>query len=158
MSKLLVLFFMFFSISIAAQEIVYKSNGNIYDANKNRLTPDSVRALLADNEELLYRYNQGRTKKTVGNVLMIGGLAFLTADMIIALKAAVVYPGALTYIGAAAFVIAIPVKLGFSKRIKNVVDQYNNNNNNNNNKSVGFINDIQVITNQNGIGMRVTLN
>jgi hypothetical protein len=59
-------------------------------------------------------------------------------------------------IGIAAFVIALPIKIGFSKKIKNVVTDYNNQ------KATGNINfepsNLNLITNSNGIGFRLTLN
>jgi hypothetical protein len=154
-----------------SQKLVYKSNGNIRDSENNKISPDQVRELLKNNEKLLADYNAGRSKKTVGNILLIGGFGFLTADLIQGLttdKTTVVpgnyysiqgvqsennYPSALTYIGIAAIIIAIPVKIGFSKKIKNVVTEYNNQNATGYNKQK-----LDLITNSNGIGLRLTLN
>ena len=65
-------------------------------------------------------------------------------------------PSAATYIGLAAIVVAIPVKIGFSKKIENVVTDYNNQ------ATTGFnqLNKqkLDLITNSNGIGLRLTLN
>ena len=66
------------------------------------------------------------------------------------------YPSLMTYIGIAAVIVAIPVKIGFSNKIKNVVTDYNNQN------ATGYeqFNDprLDLITNSNGIGLRLTLN
>lgn len=66
------------------------------------------------------------------------------------------YPSLMTYIGIAAIIIAIPIKIGFSKKIKNVVTDYNNQN------ATGYkqFNEsrLDLITNSNGIGLRMTLN
>jgi hypothetical protein len=156
-----------------SQKLVYKSNGNIKDSENNKISPDQVRELLKDNEKLLADYNAGRTKKTTGNILLIGGLGFLTADLIhgatasgitavptgggnYAIQTEKTYPTVLTYIGVVAVIIAIPVKIGFSKKIKNVVTEYNNQTNTayNQNKNQK----LDLITNSNGIGLRWTLN
>ena len=163
----------FCSLQSFSQKLVYKSNGNIRDSENNKISPDQVRKLLANNEKLLADYNAGRTKKTVGNILLIGGLGFLTADLIYgstasgitavptgggnyAIQTEKTYPTALTYIGIAAVIIAIPVKIGFSKKIKNVVTEYNNQ------MATGFNyfhkQKLDLITNSKGIGLRLTLN
>ena len=171
-----ILFFiiLLFCLQSNSQNLVYKSNGNIRDSENNKISTDKVRALLVSNEKLLADYNEGRSKKTAGNILLIGGIGLLTADLIQGVTASGVsakpigggqyaiqdeknnYPSVLTYLGVAAIVIAIPVKIGFSKKIKNVVSDYNNQN------SVGFnpsnYQKIELITNSNGLGLRLTLN
>lgn len=84
---------------------------------------------------------------------MIGGFAMVTADLLVGLNADVSYPSALTILGATSVIAAIPVKIGFSKKIRNTVDGYNN-------KSKLGINEteLQLITNRNGVGFRVALN
>ena len=162
-----------FSIQSYSQKLVYKSNGNVRDSENNKISPDKVRELLANNEKLLADYDAGRPKKTAGNILLIGGIGLLIADLIHGVTASGIsatpigggqyalqdeknnYPSALTYIGVVAVVIAIPVKIGFSKKIRNVVSDYNNQ------KSVGFnefkYQKIEFISNSNGLGLRLTL-
>jgi hypothetical protein len=119
-----------------AQELIYKSNGNILNAENIKISPDKVRELLANNEKLLQEYNLGRSKKTVGNVLLIGGMGLLAGDLMLGLFSPIdandldkkIYPSTLTYIGLTSVLVAIPVKIGFSKKIKNVVIQYNGQN------------------------------
>jgi hypothetical protein len=66
------------------------------------------------------------------------------------------YPSALTFVGLAALAVAIPVKIGFSKKIKNVVNEYNYQ------STLGYnaLNNskLDLITNANGIGLRLSLN
>ena len=147
-----------------SQDLFYKSNGNIFDSEQNRIPPEKVRELLANNEKLLAEYNSGRTKKTAGNILFIGGFTLLATDLLIAVYTPYdinepdkkVYPSALTYIGITSVLVSIPIKIGFSKKIKQVVIDYNNQ------KSIGFkqinYNKIELITNSNGLGFRFTLN
>ncbi|HRA72135.1 MAG TPA: hypothetical protein PLB11_04850 [Flavobacterium sp.] len=62
-------------------------------------------------------------------------------------------PKIIAFVGLAELLIAIPVKIGFSKKIKNVVTEYNNQNATAYNKPK-----LDLITNSNGIGLRFTLN
>lgn len=83
MIKPLFLIFLFFcSLQAFSQKLVYTSNGNITDTENHKISPEKIRTILASNQEILDNYNSGRTKKTVGNVLLIGGFGFLTADLI----------------------------------------------------------------------------
>lgn len=165
------------SLQSHSQKLVYKSNGVVLNSENQKISPDQVRELLKDNEKLLADYNAGRTKKTFGNILLIGGLGFLTADLIQGLttdKTTVAsgnyysiqgvqsennYPTALTYFGLAALVVAIPVKIGFSKKIKNVVTEYNNQSTTGFNQYNNLENSkLNLITNSRGIGFRLILN
>ena len=173
-SLFFLLFFFFGCLQSHSQKLVYKSNGNILDSESQKISPNQVRELLKDNQQLLASYNDGRSKKTLGNILIISGLGFLTADLIQGVTASGIsatpigggqyalqdeknnYPSLMTYIGIAAVIIAIPVKIGFSNKIKNVVTDYNNQN------ATGYkqFNEprLDLITNSNGIGLRLTLN
>ena len=169
--QLFVLLFFFCILQSHSQKIVYKSNGNIVNSENQQISPDQVRELLKDNQKLLTDYNDGRSKKTVGNVLLIGGSALIVTDMITNLFSKQkltystdlshsiikvenrIYPSVFTYIGIVAIIVAIPVKMGFSKKIENVVTEYNNQN------ATGYNNPkLDLITNSNGIGLRFTLN
>jgi hypothetical protein len=164
----------FCSLQSHSQKLVYKSNGTILDFESQKISPNQVRELLKDNQQLLEDYNDGRSKKTLGNILIISGLGFLTADLVQGVTASGIsatpieggqyalqdeknnYPSLMTYIGIAAVIIAIPIKIGFSNKIKNVVTDYNNQN------ATGYkqFNEprLDLITNSNGIGLRMTLN
>lgn len=170
LKPLFYLFVFFCSLQSFSQQLIYKSNGNILNSENQKISPKQVRELLKDNDKLLANYNAGRSKKTVGNILLYGGLGFVIADIIrgttasgitsaptgggyYELKSEKTYPKAMTYLGVAAVVIAIPVKIGFSKKIKNVVTEYNNL------KTTGYNNPkLNLITNSQGIGFRLTLN
>ena len=164
MNKLfLMLFLLIFNLHSFSQKIVYTSNGNIQNSEKKNISPNEVRVLLKDNQQLLDDYNAGRDKKTIGNFLLIGGPLLIVTDLILGLTAAVglqngsekTYPSVLTYIGFAAIAVAIPVKIGFSKKIRNVVSEFNSLD------KVGFEpndNKLYLISNSNGIGLRMTLN
>lgn len=153
-TKSLVALLLLTSLFSFSQQLTYKSGGNIFDSNNKKISPTEVRKLLSDKPGLLNYYNEGRTKKTFGNVLLIGGLGLMATDLITGLTADVHYPTTLTYIGAASFVIAIPIKIGFSKKIKKVVEDYNKQLVNNDSKIK--IESMTLYTNQNGLGIQMT--
>ena len=160
----------FCSLQSNSQKLVYKSNGNITDTENNRISPHQIRQLLKSNEKLLKDYNIGRTKKTIGNILLISGPVLLVtgtfAYVISGFESGMhgeyvdesdrSIPKIIAFVGLAELLIAIPVKIGFSKKIKNVVTDYNNQN------ATGYkqFNEsrLDLITNSNGIGLRMTLN
>ena len=166
MKQLFVLLFFCCILQSHSQKLVYKSNGTILNSENQQISPDQVRELLKDNQKLLADYNAGRSKKTVGNILLIGGSAMVIGDLIVgattdgnttvtgnSIQTESNYPSALTFVGLAAIAVAIPVKIGFSKKIKNVVTEYNNQWATGYNKPK-----LDLITNPNGIGLRFTLN
>ena len=164
------LFFFFCCLQSHSQKLVYNSNGNITDTENNEISPHQIRHLLKSNEKLLKDYNIGRTKKTIGNILLISGPVLLVtgtfAYVISGFESGMngVYvdesdrliPKIIAFAGLAELLIAIPVKIGFSNKIKNVVTDYNNQN------ATGYkqFNEprLDLITNLNGIGLRLTLN
>ena len=157
------------SLQLYSQKLVYKSNGTILNSKNQEITPIGVREILANNEKLLANYNAGRTKKTVGNILLIAGSAFIVADLLVgattdgdttfsgnSIQTERNYPSALTFVGLTVLVVAIPIKIGFSNKIKKVVSDYNNSLQLGNNELK--IQKTEFIMNQNGVGIRLTLN
>ena len=153
-SKLLIITFLLVALSSFSQQITYKSGGNILDSKNDKMSPTAVRALLSKNTDLLNLYNAGRTKKTVGNIFFYGGLGLIVTDLANGAFNDIIYPTALTYIGITCVVVSIPVKIGYSKKIKTVVNDYN--------KQVVFndhnlkIESINLVTNTNGLGFQIT--
>lgn len=171
--------FFIFRLYSYSQNLNYKSNGNVLNDKFEKISPAKVRELLVNNEQLLADYNAGRSKKTAGNILLYGGLGFITSDIIrkifrhdklsitvdetyfppkidVQVDKKIKFPSALGYVGLTLVAVSLPIKIGFSKKIKNVVTQYNNQN------ATGNIdferNDLNLIANNNGIGFRLTLN
>lgn len=124
------IFFILLFFNASGQQLVYKTGGKIYNAENKKLAPDEVRGMLKIDKNLLGSYNSGRNKKTIGNILLIGGLGFMAADLLNGAMNTTAtdthpYPSALTFIGAAAIVASIPIKIGYSKKIKQTVDDVN---------------------------------
>ena len=139
-----------------SQDLIHKSNGNISDSQGKKLTSDEVRELLANNVALLEEYNIGRDKKTFGNILLFGGAALAYFPTMIQLANGQPVSTGLFGAGVISMLIAIPVKVGFTKKIKNVVSEYNKQ------KKVSDANlnikSTNIIANSNGVGVRFTLN
>jgi hypothetical protein len=148
----ILLFFFTVSPCCFAQQLTYKSGGNIVNAQHEKLMPSEIRALWASNAELLSLYNQGRNKKTIGSVLFYGGIGLLAGDIIKGLTADVDYPTALSYVGVGALIVHIPVKIGYPKKIKKAITIHNQ-------IQIDTIEsklEATIITNQNGIRFKIT--
>lgn len=153
-SKILLFAFLLFSAVSFSQQLTLKSGGKIYDSNNQKLSNSAVKELLASQPELLEQYKQGRTKASVGGFLLGFGIGILAADLVTGLTQDKAYPTTLTYVGLVSTLISIPVIIGHSKKIKKAIDGYNESLQIN---KTGFnFEKINVITNQNGIGMRIS--
>jgi hypothetical protein len=154
LKSILIIFLLANASLTYCQNLSLKSGGTITDSNNQKLNPTEVRALLNNKPELLNEYNAGRTKKTVGNILMGVGIGFIIGDLASGATQDITYPTAFTYIGMATLAIAIPVKIGYSKKIKSAVEGYN--------KQVVVqdsdfkIESSSVFANQNGLGILFT--
>ena len=151
-----------------SQTLVYKGNGTVTNQKNTVLTPNLVRIALAENPDLLKEYNIGRRKKTVGNTMLLAGpiligvgtMAYVISNFDSGMNPGYdepknTVPKIMMGTGLAAMLIAIPVKIGFSKKIKNSIAQYNN--------RLGTTSetnntDLEIVGNTNGIGLRLTLN
>jgi hypothetical protein len=153
--RILFIFYLILSLQSFGQKLIYSGNGNILDANSTQLSPEQVETLLKDNDELLRSYVAGRSKKSVGNIMLYSGLAMMATDVVVGASKDSNYPTFFTIIGGITTLIAIPVKMGFSKKIKNVVNEYNAKNgftySNPNSK-------FDIISGNYGLGIRLTLN
>jgi hypothetical protein len=168
MYKSFIFFFLLFcSVTSFSQTLFYKSNGNILNAANEKISPDQIRELFKENEKLLADYNAGRSKKTVGNILLatgplllvVGTFTYVFSEFDSGLHGEYfdesnrLIPKIIAYVGLAELLIAIPVKIGFSKKIRNVVTEFNNQ------KATGYNKPkLDLITNANGIGFRLSLN
>ncbi len=159
MSKhILFVFIAIINLQMYGQKLVYTANGAITYSNGTNLSKTQVETILKDNQVLLRNYVAGKSKQSVGNIMFYGGLTILATDFSIGYFGPKVinYPTFLTIVGITTTLIAIPVKMGFQKKIKNVVAEYNTQN--------GFTyhqkkdSKLEMITTNNGIGMRLTFN
>jgi hypothetical protein len=164
-----IFFLLLFSKESHSQQLTYKGNGNVKNEQNLKLNPDQVRKIIENKKDQLDLYNIGRTKKTVGNVLLYGGITTIIAKFGIDVFSPIEYKPINGYsvnsvqaerttitgyiIGGAFIIAAIPIKLGFSKKIKKAIDGYNESLQIK--TSYNFEN-ATIIANQNGIGMKIT--
>lgn len=147
----------------------FKSGGRI-SYKGEIIEPTDVRNAFADNKTALELYNTGRSKKTWGNILLYSGImATITTFGIEATKtlrgiAALSAPASqgsgvntstdftATYISFGVVLAAIPIKIGFSKKIKKAVILMNQDLKN---PTTSYIKSTAIIANGNGIGISV---
>ncbi len=157
------------SLTSWSQELIYRGHGVITNQKNTVLTPNLVRITLAKHPDLLYDYNVGQRKLTIGNTLLIAGPVILGVGTMAHVisgfdqgmdpefegKPNSSVPKIIMGAGIAALLIAIPVRIGFSRKIKNVVSEYGERLPSTTQTNV---NKIEIITNTNGVGLRLTLN
>lgn len=150
MKKRFLFLLVFVSCFCFSQELIYKSGGRIFNS-EGKMSPNEVRELLKNEPGMLQFYNSGRGQKTFGNILFYGGLMMIPADFLIAAGNEGNYPTLLTYLGVGSLVLSIPVKSGYTKKIKTVVNDYNKKYE----KKNTSIESINLITTRNGIGFEI---
>ena len=170
---------MFNLYAFSQNKYTYMNGGRILE-NGKKINPTEIRNLLINNQRTLELYESGRVKKTFGNVLIYSGLATLISKYIYDLSYSpkligqssssynygpynnTAYINSYTYepppsktmyvVGGILIVVAIPIKAGFSKRIKKAVVLMNQDSNN---PKTTFIESSDIIANSNGIGLSI---
>lgn len=139
--------FLILPITSFSQQLNYQSGGTVYNSENVKQSPKEVRTLLSTNSENLALYNSGRKKKTWGNILFYGGLGLIATNVIVAattynLKQTGQYydpisgiyfpkyedkPSSMAFaiVGGALVAISIPIKIGYPKKIKQALINYN---------------------------------
>lgn len=148
-------------LSFSQDAITYKGNGRVFNTTKLKLSSEETRSLIANNTEALHLYNSGKTKQTIGNILLYGGISTVTIKHISMLSKHYGSNGltadtnnVMYFVGGAMIIIAIPIKLGFSKKIKRAVSLMNEDLKN---PKTGFnIESTSFVSNSNGFGISIT--
>lgn len=142
----------------AQETFIYKSGGRVFNSDNEKLSPSYLRERFSDNKEFLDLYNSGRTKKTIGNILLYGGI---TSIVVKHYKVVTESPfdsnrnvkptsNIMYFVGAALIVASIPIKIGFSNKVDNAVDVLNIS------TRKSSINTTSLIFDSNGIGLSMT--
>ncbi|WP_395065737.1 hypothetical protein [Flavobacterium sp.] len=152
-------------LSFSQDVLTFKSTSRVFNSDNKKLTSSEVRDLFSTNPEALRLYNSGMTKKTIGNILLYGGLSSLITTHLIRVTDSntIDQYGRLTiktrsnvmyFVSAGVVLIAIPIKIGFSKKIKKAVSIINDDLKN---PKTGFnIESTSFISNSNGVGFSIT--
>ena len=160
MKKIIFIVIFFPIICFSQDQLTYKSGGRIYNSDNQKLTGDDVRSMMAQNSEELKLYNAGKSKQTVGNIMLYGGIATVAINHYSILqnaknKGAINSDRNIPYIiGAGLIITAIPIKIGFSKKIKKAVTLINEGLKNP--KTSFNIESTNFISNSNGLGISIT--
>jgi hypothetical protein len=146
-----------------AQNYSSNSNGSVF-VDGIFLTPKEVRDTFAENKSVLDYYNSGRNKKTWGNVLLYSGITteivyyiyYVSSTKLVKtnswngssekVESVSIIP---LFIGGAIILSSIPIKIGFSNKIKKAVTNMNTSTP----KNTSYIEPPTLIINNNGIGL-----
>lgn len=155
--------------------LTFKSTSRVFNSDNVKLTSSEVRDLFATNPEALRLYNSGKTKQTLGNILLYGGSATLIGKFLfnatktdnsyevvgygsfgqpIVVNNSKTYSNTLLFVSAGIILIAIPIKIGFSKKIKRAVLLMNEDLKTP--KTSFNIESTSFVSNSNGIGISIT--
>jgi len=151
--KYFILFFALLTAGTAFSQEVSRDHGRFY-VNGQQITTRQTRELLAVNPQALSLFKKGKNKQAIGGILIAVGSALVVGDLVKGLVSDVKYPTAMTYIGASALVISIPVLIGKNKKIDEGIELYNKGVT----KTLGYQENnyqLQLIANQNGAGLQL---
>ncbi len=127
MKKSLILFALLLATAFSySQKLTVNESGNVFDPQNNKWTVTEVRDILYTSPKALELYNTAREKKTWGNVFLYGGLGVTTASLLYYSTQDVEAQPAIMVLGAVMVLVAIPVKIGHTKKVKKAIDIYNN--------------------------------
>lgn len=154
MHKIIFIGLILFTSILHSQQLIYKSGGKILDSNNTKLSDQQVRALYANHPQILKLYNEGKSTKEIGTILIGVGAGLLIADLAVGLTTDTQFPTALTYVGATSALLSVLIKSGYAENIKKSVNEYNNLVEKNN--AAVSIKRIDFIGNQHGLGLQVT--
>lgn len=158
--NLLLFFAILMSFTSFSQDIYqFKSGGRVLQRGKI-ITPSDIRAQFSENKILINLYDAGRNKKTFGNLFLYSGIGIVIGKFILdgntSAATASGSPDISNYpyfIGAGLILVAIPIKIGFSKKIKKAIILMNEEIIN---QKTSYIETTSFVANANGIGLKVT--
>lgn len=165
MKNLIIVLLLFTSVSFSQETYTFKNGGRVFE-NNERLNSIEVNKKFSSNSEILKLYNNGRNRKTAGNLLLWGGIGtgiikFLSDTNqhveqdnrgYIKVKQT---SNVLYFVTGSMVLIAIPIKIGFQKKIKKSVILMNDEIKlQKQNTGVNF--ESNIIANANGVGFKLT--
>jgi hypothetical protein len=165
MKNLIIVVLLFTSLSFSQETYTFKSGGRVFE-NNERLNSIEVNKKFSSNSEILKLYNNGRNRKTAGNLLLWGGIGtgiikFLSdtnqnveqdnrGNIKVKQTSNVLY-----FVTGSMVLIAIPIKIGFQKKIKKSIILMNDEMKlQKQNTGINF--ESNIIANANGVGLKLT--
>jgi|688.fasta_scaffold741900_2 hypothetical protein len=165
MKNLIIVLLLFTSVSFSQETYTFKNGGRVFE-NNERLNSIEVNKKFSSNSEILKLYNNGRNRKTAGNLLLWGGIGtgiikFLSDTNqnveqdnrgYIKVKQT---SNVLYFVTGSMVLIAIPIKIGFQKKIKKSIILMNDEMKlQKQNTGINF--ESNIIANANGVGLKLT--
>lgn len=166
MKKYILLFIIAIPFCMFSQDNYTFKNGGKVLLNNNRIYPSEIRYKFSSNPAIVATYDAGRLKKTFGTVLLYGGLGIFTGNLLYDLTTDTTIKSS-TYgspnndkvsvvgyiIGGALALISIPIKIGYSNKIRQAIDLMNKESKS---PKTTEIESANIIVNTNGVGFAIT--
>lgn len=150
------------SLTVFAQTpYSYRSGGRIFDGDQ-KLTRSDIENSYGSNTAIMELYNAGKAKQTWGNVLFYGGITTVIIKHYTMIQNHSSQNGSISqkstnniayFVGFGMIAVAIPIKLGYPKKIKKAVDLMNQEIQSQN--STFHIESLHLISNEKGIGIAI---
>ena len=165
MKNLIIVMLFISGLSFAQETHTFKSGGRVFE-NGKRLTSADVETSFNHKPEIMKLYNNGRNRKTVGNILFwsaigTGVIKFIsdTNEPITSDNRGNVYAkqtsNVLYFVTGSMVLIAIPIKIGFQKKIKKSILLMNEEIKSQK-QDTGLNLETNIIANTNGVGLKIT--
>ena len=157
MKNLIIVLLLFTSVSFSQETYTFKNGGRVFE-NGEKINSSEIEAYFGHKPEILSLYKAGRTKKTVGNILLYGGITTFIVKHLYRVENAT--PGressnTMYFVSAGISLIAIPIKIGFQKKIKKSIILMNDEIKlQKQNTGINF--ESNIIANANGVGLKLT--
>jgi hypothetical protein len=163
MKKIYYLFLILPVLSYSQEKFSFKNGGGVVE-NGKKISPTEIREKFSHRQDLIETYDIGRNKKTFGNIMLYGGIGTVLYGLIddqyfrkTKLDSrgypyvAENNPVGFYVVGGILIVSAIPIKIGFSKKIRKAVELMNQEIITQ--KKTTFVESTSFIANSNGVGI-----
>lgn len=162
--KNLIFVFLFISTLSFSQEIyTFKSGGKVFE-NREKINSRQIETYFGHKPEIMKLYKAGKRKKTIGNIFLYGGIATIAlkhykeiSDNTIDINGRIINQTTNTmyFVGAGIALISIPIKIGYSNKIRKAVSLMNEEINSQK-QSTGANLETNIIANTDGLGLKFT--
>ncbi len=161
--KILIFAFLFIStLSFSQETYTFKSGGRVFENNK-RIKTQEIETYFGHQPEIVNLYKAGRTKKTIGNIFLYGGITTIilkhydrvTNSNDVLNGNTKKDTNVMYFVGAGIALVAIPIKIGFQRKIKKSILLMNEEiASQKQNTSLNY--ETNIIANTNGVGLKLT--
>lgn len=163
MKNLIFAFLFISSLSFSQETYTFKSGGRVFENNK-RIKTQEIETYFGHKPEIVNLYKAGRTKKTVGNIFLYGGIGTIIITHLSKVNNSGVQSdgtfgkptsNTMYFVGAGIVLVAIPIKIGFQRKIKKSILLMNEEMNSQK-QSTSLNYETNIIANTNGVGLKLT--